>query len=208
MLQMKTGAVVFLLTLLVLASHSWRENDILSQFLRLNTSLTGFDFIQSFLNIQHKPHFTAVPNITKIKMKSLEGAGQSSRELWAFFTKPRSANFIQHKKTTSPEQGGSKSRREVTKSPFFSKPHPATKTKKVAKLPVFPKPHIATKEKKVAKLPVFLKPRTATKTNKRAKQPVFSEPHSATKNKKNPNKRCIYAKGFKFCRSLDHKKKA
>ena len=168
---MKKGAVVFLLTLLVLASHSWRENDILSQFLRLNTSLTGFDFIQSFLNIQHKPHFTAVPNITKIKMKSLDGAGQSSRELWAFFTKPKSANFIKHKKNPFSEQGGEKSRREVTKLPFFSKPHPATKTKEVTKLP------------------------------------VFSKPHSATKSKKKPRKRCVYSKGFKFCRSLNHKRK-
>ena len=99
MLQMKTGAIVFLLTLLVLASHSWRNNDILSQFLRLNTSLKGFDFIESFLNIQHKPHFTAVPNITKLKFKSLDGAGQSSRELWAFFTKPNSAKPIQKTKT-------------------------------------------------------------------------------------------------------------
>ena len=97
MLQMKPGTIVFLLTLLVLASHSWRENDILSQFLSLNTSLKGFDFIESFLNIQHKPHFTAVPNITKVKLKSLDGAGQSSRELWAFFTKPKSTTYIKHR---------------------------------------------------------------------------------------------------------------
>ena len=153
MLQMKPGTIVFLLTLLVLASHSWRENDILSQFLRLNTSLKGFDFIESFLNIQHKPHFTAVPNITKLKLKSLDGAGQSSRELWAFFTKPKSANYIKHKKKQISKQGGEKSRREITKSPFIAKSHPATKSKK------------------------------------------------------KPRKRCVYSKGLKFCRSLNHKRK-
>ena len=102
---------------------------------------------------------------------------------------PNQPISLNTKKNPFSEQGGEKSRREVTKLPFFSKPHPATKTKKVAKLPVFPKPHTATKAKKVAKLP------------------VFSKPHSATKSKKKPKKRCIYAKGFKFCRSLDHKRK-
>ena len=130
MLQMKPGTIVFLLTLLVLVSHSWRENDILSQFLRLNTSLKGFDFIESFLNIQHKPHFTAVPNITKVKLKSLDGAGQSSRELWAFFTKPKSTTDLKHRNKQNSKQGGEKTRREITRSPFVTKPHPAAKSKK------------------------------------------------------------------------------